>query len=115
MSNLGTIQTLLIFGLFFSVLSVYSDYNIDDYTSLNNEKTQKALAKCILAVDAHMGGNADQYSEFMSNMNQLLSETGEIHDKKQFWKNIRNGASMIALFLNAIAAILAHRLKNNIG
>ena len=104
---------LLMLGLIFSVLSAFSDYNIDEYAMMNNGNSQNALAKCILAIGAQIDNNPTQYNILISEMNKLLEQSPEMHKRRQFWKDLRNIFAILALLSNVIATILNNQLKEN--
>jgi magnesium-transporting ATPase (P-type) len=109
------IQTLLIAGLFFSVISMYLDYNIEGYNTMKSDQTLAILTKCLQAVDTRQANQMDLYEICLSEVKLLLDSYLEIQSKREFWIICRNISTFCAMLSNVVALILTHRKKANDG
>jgi len=99
------IQISLILGLLLTIMSVISDYNVDEYNLMKEDNSFAAFGKLLLAISANQDQQNNEYKMFMHDSMSLLDKYTELNNKMQFWVLTRNIFIILGVFFNVLALI----------
>jgi hypothetical protein len=111
MASARFIEFILILVLISSICSMWADYKIDELNVMKEDNSLAALGKCLLAVDANMDHQQNEYEKYISESERLLMKYDEFNDDRSLWIIVRNIATGLAIAFNIFALILIESRK----
>jgi hypothetical protein len=97
----------MVLGVLFSSASIYCNYNIGECTTSINEHMYAAIGQYIMAIDARLAGQTEEYNVYISHAETKLKTYGELNNARQFWVGWGYFFLMGTFLSNSVAFVLA--------
>jgi hypothetical protein len=101
------VKILMVIGVILSTAYIYCNYKTVECTTSINEQTYAAFGQYILAIDARLADQTEEYEDYVSQAQTKLETYRKLNSTRQFWAGIGPVFLIGALLSNLVALILA--------